>query len=87
IIEDIISLKQKHQDYIINLKNDNYTVIGYCRKSKTKSKEDEVIKSLSGMALGLQQRSLIDDIYMTVSCNASTPMSKRDVKKNEIINK
>lgn len=39
------------------------------------------------MVLGMQQRSLIDEIYMTVSCNASTPMSKRDVKKNDIIDK
>lgn len=46
-----------------------------------------MVKSLSGMVLGLQQRFLIDEIYMTVSCNASTPMSKRDVKKNDIIDK
>lgn len=44
--------------------------------------------SLSGMVLGLPQRSLIDEISMTVRCNASTPiMSKRDVKKNDVIDK
>lgn len=69
------------------MKTNGYTVIGYCRKSKTKNTEDEVVKSLSGMVLGLQKRSLVDEIYMSVSCNASTPIFKRDMKKNGIINK
>ncbi|KAI9354992.1 hypothetical protein BD770DRAFT_324456 [Pilaira anomala] len=54
------------RSYVVNLKNDSYTVIGYFRKSKVKNKEDEVIKLLNGMVLSLQQRSLVNEIYMTV---------------------
>lgn len=45
----------------MNLKTNEYTVIGYCRKSKTKNTKDEVVKLLSGMVLGLQKRFLVYD--------------------------
>ncbi|KAG1016104.1 hypothetical protein G6F57_017961 [Rhizopus arrhizus] len=37
------------------------------------------------MITGLKSRSLVEYIYVTVSCNAKTPMNRRDLKKNMII--
>ncbi|KAI9363102.1 hypothetical protein BD770DRAFT_212398 [Pilaira anomala] len=33
----------------------------------------------------LKSRSLVEYIYVTVSCNAKTPINRRDLKKNMII--
>ncbi|KAI8966975.1 hypothetical protein BDF20DRAFT_983506 [Mycotypha africana] len=44
-----------------------------------------VVKSLQPMILGLQERSLVDQVYVTVSCNSKTPLRRRDLKKNKII--
>ncbi|KAI8990360.1 hypothetical protein BDB01DRAFT_781087 [Pilobolus umbonatus] len=39
------------------------------------------------MITGLKSRSLVEYVYVTVSCNAKTPMNRRDLKKNMIISK
>lgn len=80
-------IKQRHQDYINPLKANEHAVIGYYRKSKTRNNEGQVIKSLSGMVLGLQERSLVDETFVSVSCNAGTPINKHDMKKNSVVDK
>lgn len=87
LIDDIINVKDRHKDYILDLKANNYIIIGYCRKSKTRSTEEEKIRCLNGMILGLKERSLVDEVYASVSCNASTPIMKRDLKENGLISK
>ncbi|KAI8977158.1 hypothetical protein BDF20DRAFT_548446 [Mycotypha africana] len=37
------------------------------------------------MIVGLKERSLVESVYVTVSCNSKTPISKRDLKKNKIL--
>lgn len=37
------------------------------------------------MMVGLKERSLAESVYVTVSCNSKTPMIKRDLKKNNIL--
>ncbi|CEP07487.1 hypothetical protein [Parasitella parasitica] len=37
------------------------------------------------MITGLKNRSSVKYIYVTVSCNAKTPINRRDLKKNMII--
>lgn len=87
LIDDIVNVKDRHKEYILDLKANNYIIIGYCRKSKTKSTEEKKIRCLNGMILGLKERSLVDEIYTSASCNASTPIMKRDLKENGIISK
>ncbi|CAO3612777.1 unnamed protein product [Mucor hiemalis] len=37
------------------------------------------------MITGLKNRFLVEYIYVSISCNAKTPINRRDLKKNMII--
>lgn len=54
-------------------------------KSKTTSDNAKVTESLKSMVVGRQRRSLVEKVYVTVSCNSKTPVNKRDLRKNDII--
>lgn len=84
-MKEIAGLPEKYQEYITDLKKEGYCIVGYCRKSKTTKDRGEVVKSLQNMITGLKSRSLVDYIYVTVSCNAKTPINRRDLKKNMLI--
>lgn len=81
LIEDIVNLPIQYQQYIMDLKKQGYFIIGYCRKSRTTADNEKVTKCLQSMVLGLKERSLAQKVYVTVSCNAGTPLKKRDIKK------
>ncbi|GAA5810826.1 hypothetical protein MFLAVUS_004253 [Mucor flavus] len=85
LLKEIVEIREEYQEYITNLKKEGYCILGYCRKSKTTAARDEVVKSLQNMIAGLKNRSLVESVYVTVSCNAKTPMNRRDLKKNMII--
>lgn len=85
-MKDIIKLPERYQQYITNLKQEGYGILGYCRKSKTTGDIANVVVSLQSMIVGLQKRSLVEYIYVTVSCNSKTPMHRRDLKKSKIMN-
>lgn len=85
-MEDIIKLPERYQQYITNLKQEGYRILGYCRKSKTTGGNANVVESLQSMIVGLQKRSLVENVYVTVSCNSKTPMHRRDLKKGNIMN-
>lgn len=85
LLDDIVSFTEKYKEYIRDLKNDGYVILGYCRKSKTRESKFTVTRSLQLMATGLRRRSLVQTLFVTVSCNASTSMHKRDTKKNKIL--
>ncbi|KAG2204124.1 hypothetical protein INT47_011607 [Mucor saturninus] len=85
LLKEIVGVHEKYQDYITDLKKEGYCIVGYCRKSKTTGDRDKVVKSLQNMITGLKNRSLVEYIYVTVSCNAKTPINRRDLKKNMII--
>ncbi|KAI8091683.1 hypothetical protein BDF21DRAFT_395388 [Thamnidium elegans] len=86
LLEDIIKLPERYQQYITNLKQEGYRILGYCRKSKATGGNANVLESLQSMIVGLQKRSLIENVYVTVSCNSKTPMHRRDLKKSDIMN-
>jgi hypothetical protein len=85
-LEDIIKLPEGYQEYITGLKQEGYTVFGYCRKSKATCNQKAIITSLQSMIVGLQKRSSSEHIFVSVSCNSRTPIRRRDLKKNVIIN-
>lgn len=86
MLEEIIGVAKKYKSYISNLKEEGHHIIGYCRKSKTAGGKEEVVKSLQNMIEGLKGRSLAQQIYVTVSCNAKTPLHRRDLKRNVLLN-
>lgn len=69
----------------MDLINKNILIIGYRRKSKTTAGNEKGTKCLHSMVLGLKERSLVQHVYVTVSCESSTPFRKRE-KKNAVIN-
>lgn len=86
-MEYIATLPERYKEYITDLKQDGYNILGYCRKSRTKEDTNtNVVASLQSMIVGLKERSLAESVYVTVSCNSKTPISKRDLKKNKILN-
>lgn len=87
VLEEIVGVQEKFQNYISNLKEEGHSIIGYCRKSKTAGGKEEVVKSLQSMIEGLKSRSLAQHIYVTISCNSKTPLSRRDLKRNVLLNK
>ncbi|ORE07341.1 hypothetical protein BCV72DRAFT_326779, partial [Rhizopus microsporus var. microsporus] len=86
LLEDIIKLPERYQEYITGLKQERYTVFGYCPKSKTAYDQKAIVKSLQSMIVGLQKRSLAEHIFVSVSCNSRTSVHRRDLKKSMIMN-
>ncbi|GAA5810041.1 hypothetical protein MFLAVUS_003457 [Mucor flavus] len=60
LLNDIVNLLAKYQDYIRDLKNQGHVILGYCRKSRTAKNNATVIESLKSMVTELQRRSLVD---------------------------
>lgn len=81
----IATLPERYKEYITDLKQEGYNILGYCIKSKTTSDNAKVTESLKSMVVGRQRRSLVEKVYVTVSCNSKTPVNKRDLRKNDII--
>jgi hypothetical protein len=74
-VKKIVNYLPEYQKYVENLKKDVYNIIGCARKSRG-GKED------NQMCERLKQRSLVDNMFVSISCNASDPIVQRDeVKK------
>lgn len=85
-MKEIVGVSERYKEYITNLKKEGYCILGYCRKSKTTTDRGEVVKSIQAMIAGLKSRSLVEYVYVSVSCNSKTPINRRDLKKNNLMN-
>lgn len=77
-LKNVVSYFEEYQEYIKSLKKEGYSVIGYARKSKGKETEDTRIKLLQLMCNCLRNRSLVDCVFVSYSCNASDTLHSRD---------
>jgi hypothetical protein len=77
----------KYQQYIEELKKENYFIVGYIRKSKQEIDVDNLIHLLQLMVDRLQQRSLVDKVFVSVNCNSNEPLVQRDINTNSMIKK
>lgn len=68
-----------YQKLIQNLKDENYTMISYARKSPTAKDDANGIILLEAMCNKLKERSAVDYIFVSVCCKASDPLNKRDI--------
>ncbi|ORX63186.1 hypothetical protein DM01DRAFT_1379705 [Hesseltinella vesiculosa] len=75
----IIKLLGQYQQYINDLKSEDLHVVGYCRKSYSGISDDQRLMLLMLMARRLEERSLVDAIYVSWSSSASDPMEERDI--------
>ena len=77
-----------YQQYIKSLKEQNFCIIGYARKSNGSEKEEVRVNLLHQMCNRLKSRSLVDHIFVSYSCKANDCIHERDqIKQEEIIAK
>ncbi|CAO3698204.1 unnamed protein product [Rhizopus stolonifer] len=80
---DIIYTCTEYQNYIKKLKEEGYTVIGYCRKSRSTTETiDKKILSLQEQIGKLKTRSLVDKVYVSVNCDSKESIMNRDLKNS-----
>lgn len=87
VLKDIVDYLPKYQEYIQQLKEQGYTIVGYCRKSKqTNDDSEDRQRLLQQHVKKLKVRYLVDKVFVSVCCNAYDPIVDRDVQKNTIMN-
>ncbi|KAI9253035.1 hypothetical protein BY458DRAFT_522612 [Sporodiniella umbellata] len=86
-IDKIVNYLPKYQHNIETLKKEGYLIIGYARKSKQNIDLHVRVRLLQLMVDRLQERSLVDKIFVSVNSSSSDPLIERDSKPNDIIEK
>ncbi|SAM03636.1 hypothetical protein [Absidia glauca] len=87
-IERICTLLPRYQGYLKSLITTNHQIIGYVRKSKGTSKDDESrIRLLTRMCEKMKQRSFTEKVFASCAANARDPISYRDHKKHDLLSK
>lgn len=62
--------------FIKSLKEDGYFIVGYARKSTN-------VRLINQMCKNLKERSLVNKVFASVSCNADEELLTRDKKRRE----
>ncbi|KAG1149595.1 hypothetical protein G6F36_014706 [Rhizopus arrhizus] len=83
ILKDIVDYLPKYQEYIQQLKDQGYTMIGYCRKSKQRDENsNDCQRLLEQQVEKLKERSLVDKVFVSACCKSSDPIANRDLKNS-----
>lgn len=86
VLNDIVNFLSKYQEYIQQLKDQGYTMIGYCRKSKqTHENSNDRKRLLQQQVERLKVRSFVDKVFVSVYCKSSDPIVNRDLKNSSNI--
>ncbi|KAI7891000.1 uncharacterized protein EV154DRAFT_421061 [Mucor mucedo] len=78
-----VSYLPRYRASIINLKKNDYETIGYTRKSPSDITSQSKQKLLQKMVDNLLDRSLVDNLYVSVSSSASSPLHERDLDETD----
>ncbi|ORE10226.1 hypothetical protein BCV72DRAFT_315116, partial [Rhizopus microsporus var. microsporus] len=65
-----------------NLKENNYTIQGYVRKSIGDEEDETHIYLLNQMCRNVRERSLVTKVSASVVCKANQPLLDGDLTKN-----
>lgn len=84
-MEEICEYLPRYKASILNLKKNDYEIIGYVRKSPSDVDPETRLKLLQKMVDNLLDRSLVDKVYVSVSSPASSPFNERDLNKTDEI--
>lgn len=71
-----------HQIKMKKLKEEGYTIVGYCRKSVQAGMSKNHVQLLQTMVQNLRERSLADYVFVSPMENAIIPLHARDKKCN-----
>jgi hypothetical protein len=72
-----------YQNYIKNLKEEGYNIVGYVRNSHGTEDKERRIRLLQIMCDRLKERSLVDHVFASVCCRASDPIVETDLTRDE----
>ncbi|KAI7851228.1 hypothetical protein BDC45DRAFT_445925, partial [Circinella umbellata] len=86
IVEKVATTLQQYQTSIKIMKREEYEIIGYCRKSPGNESVENRQRLLKHMVGRLQERSLVDKVFVSLSCKSNQPISERDsnLKKKDL---
>ncbi|KAI9301128.1 hypothetical protein BJ944DRAFT_11032 [Cunninghamella echinulata] len=85
IAKGIIEYIPRFQQYILNLKSNEYQIIGYVRKLHGKEDKESRIRLLQCMADKLLTRMSVDKVYASPMSHANEPLVSRDVNYDKEI--
>jgi hypothetical protein len=68
------------KNYVETLKKGGYTIVGYVRKSLGKA--NNRLLNLQNMVMQLQKRSFVDKCFVSISCEASSDITARDLNQD-----
>jgi hypothetical protein len=77
----------KYKSSFLNLKINNYEIIGNAHKSPSNINLDTRLKLLQQMISNLRDRSLVDEVYVSISSQASSPFNDRELNTSDEIMK
>ncbi|ORE10849.1 hypothetical protein BCV72DRAFT_198897, partial [Rhizopus microsporus var. microsporus] len=73
----------RYQDMIKNLKEEEYYIAGYARKSVGEKNDQARVRLLNKVCQSLKERSLVNKVFVSVSYKADDELLTQDNKRNE----
>ncbi|CAO3630977.1 unnamed protein product [Cunninghamella blakesleeana] len=80
LVKSVVQYLPHYQDYIKKLKNKNYVIVDYARKSPGKEDDTSRISCLQKMINNLKNRSIVDKIFVSANSKSSESIFTRDTK-------
>ncbi|KAI9489343.1 hypothetical protein BDB00DRAFT_770804, partial [Zychaea mexicana] len=77
IVEKITTALQHYQSSIRLMEHEKYEIVGYCRKSPGNKATRDRLRLMQHMVGRLQERSLVDKVFVSLSCKSNQPISER----------
>ncbi|KAF7720483.1 hypothetical protein EC973_008143, partial [Apophysomyces ossiformis] len=68
----------RYHQQLKEMKKDGYTIVGYCRKSRTIEDDETRVRLLQKMVNRMRTRSLVDKVFVSPCFAASDQISTRD---------
>ncbi|KAI9492249.1 hypothetical protein BDB00DRAFT_765700, partial [Zychaea mexicana] len=84
LAKNIVISLPNHQNYIKQLKEEGYKIIGYSWKAP--GEQPNQLANLTAMVNKLKERSLVDKCFVSRVCNASDELGERDLRHTSTSN-
>ncbi|KAI9490088.1 hypothetical protein BDB00DRAFT_839543 [Zychaea mexicana] len=85
VAESIKTYIPKFRQQIKQMKQDNHTIVGYCRKSVTDDDHPTRVRLLRQTVQKLKARSLVDRVYISPRSSANQEIRSRDFMESDFI--
>ncbi|KAG2198835.1 hypothetical protein INT47_000751 [Mucor saturninus] len=79
LVESISKYLPRFQSKMKSLIEEDFVIIGYCRKSPSQETEETRLKLLQKMVKNLRSRAFAQKVFVSASSKASDPLHERDL--------